>query len=145
MRVYLPANVADLQDSRGLSPRIAYAVTPGLRQALPDEDDEGLEFAAFLAAADASIDACERSRVVVSADVADVKDGERVAEVTVPAVPWSRVVSIHIDDLTDQDARDQLIAARAGDMQAREDLGEADLLWYDASEREEIIALLRHS
>lgn len=145
MRVYLPASVADLQDPRGLSARTAYAVTPGLRRALPDEDDEGLEFAAFLAAADASIDVCERGRVVVSADIAGATDGERVAEVAAPAVPWDRVASIHIDDVSDQDCRDQLIAARAGDTAAREELGEADLLWYDVSERDEIIALLRHS
>ncbi|MDD9206081.1 hypothetical protein PU560_06295, partial [Georgenia sp. 10Sc9-8] len=55
MRIYLPATSADLSSDAGLLPRWAHAVTPALRTALPDEDEESHEMSALLAAADASV------------------------------------------------------------------------------------------
>lgn len=143
MRVYLPATVADLQAPNGLTARAGFAVTDRLRELLPDEDDEGWEFAALLAAADAAVDLCDRARIVVAADIAQTSGESRVAEVQTPPIPWSQAVSIHIDDPDDEAAHDALIAARAGDPQARERVNDADLLWYDVTERAVVTAALR--
>ena len=76
MRIYLPATMAELADPTGLGPRVVHAVTPALRVALPDEDEEGLEFSAQLLAADDSLELIGEQaagvvlrRVVVAADV----------------------------------------------------------------------------
>ena len=61
MRIYLPSTLAELGAKGGLSPRPVHAVTPALRAALPDEDDEGLEYAAQLLAADDSLDRLDGS------------------------------------------------------------------------------------
>ena len=59
VRIYLPATVDELDPVHGhrppLVPRVVHGVTPALREALQDEDEEGCEFAAQLAAADDSL------------------------------------------------------------------------------------------
>ncbi|ACQ79520.1 conserved hypothetical protein [Beutenbergia cavernae DSM 12333] len=151
MRVYLPASARDLAAPDG--PPVgtsAHAVTPALRAALPDEDTEGLELAALLAAADASIAlVAERGdvprRVVVAADVPDAEvSGEAPQDalpsaVVVHALPWNDVVSIHVDDA---DAREDVAAAAAGDDDAFERAAERDLLWFDVVERGDLAAEL---
>ena len=92
VRIYLPSTLDELDTTATRSggsgnavasfePRIVHAVTPALREALPDEDEEGLEFLALLAAADEALlrigarpDA-PRLRLVLSLDVpeADLK------------------------------------------------------------------------
>ena len=47
MRIYLPATVSDL-DAPHLSARTAFAVTEGVRELAPSEDEEGREYLAFL-------------------------------------------------------------------------------------------------
>ncbi|KAE8763930.1 DUF6912 family protein [Georgenia thermotolerans] len=145
MRVYLPATAADLREERGVGPRWAHAVTAALRGALPDEDDEGLEMTATLAAADESVErlAADGSlprRVVVAADVPDAsvrapevlgeEQLETAVEVVAP-VPWSAVVAIFVDE---PEAADDVAAAAAGNEQALERAAERDLLWYDVVE-----------
>lgn len=141
MRLYLPMTLRDLDAPDGVHPRQAHAATGALAAALPDEDQESLEFAAMLAAADASVtllaadEAAPRRRVVVVADSTQdcrpVPDG-LPSEVEAPAaVPWSRVRSIHVDDA---DAEADVAAAASGDGEALDRAAERDLLWYDVSE-----------
>lgn len=85
MRIYVPATLDELDAASvtadaarwTLAPRLAHAVTPALLAALPDEDDEGHEYAAALEAADDSLalvaarpDA-PRQRLVLTLDVPD--------------------------------------------------------------------------
>lgn len=145
MRIYLPATTADLSSPEGLLARWAHAVTPALRAALPEEDEEGWEMAAMLAAADASVEllAADDSlprRLVVAADVDDAavrvpdrRDEDRLptaVEVTRP-VSWADVVSLHIDE---DAAAEDVAAAAVGDAAALERAAERDLLWYDVTE-----------
>lgn len=145
MRIYLPSSLAELGGGTRFAPRVVHAVTPGLRAALPDEDEEGLEYAAQLLAADDSLDGLDtstragRRRVVVAADVPDavvdtVEDGESHAPSAVrltSAVGWDDVACAHVDEAA---AEADVVAAAAGDEAAVERLAERDLLWYDVSE-----------
>ena len=149
MRIYLPATLEELDRPDGLGARPVHAVTPALRAALPDEDDEGLEYAAQLLAADDSLDLIgeagtqRRRRLVVAADVADglvqpVAPGEDMAPSLVRltgVVPWSDVACVHVDEPA---AEADVVAALAGDGDAVERLVERDLLWYDASELDQL-------
>lgn len=144
MRIYLPATLDEL-DASELPTRRGHAVTGALRAALPDEDDEGLEFAAQLMAADDSLDLLRvapdapRLRVVISVDVpdaavstvADDDDGApSLVELSV-ALPVADIACVHVDEPS---AAADVAAALAGDEEAGERLDDADLLWYDASE-----------
>ncbi|MBO1750896.1 hypothetical protein J4G33_03680 [Actinotalea sp. BY-33] len=144
MRIYLPSTVTELRAAT-LEPRLVHAVTPGLRAALPDEDDEGLEYAAQLLAADDSLDllaedaAAPRRRLVVAADVPEsdveaVPAGEEHApslvRLTAP-VAWEAVACAHVDEVA---AGPEVEAALAEDESALDRLAERDLLWYDVSE-----------
>lgn len=140
MRIYLPATVSDL-DAPHISARTAFAVTEGLRELAPTEDEEGWEYLAFLAAADAAIDEGEVSRIVIAADGRAAETGE-VGVVEVEELSWADAVSIHIDDVADPGLLTELSAAQAGDDAARERVNEADLLWYDVVERAEVLQLL---
>lgn len=150
VRVYLPATMSELADPEGLTPRRAYAVTGALSDTLPHDDDESREYAAQLAAADASVvllaehrDA-PRRRVVVSADVAvqaidhvsDPDAAPSVIEIVAPVV-WSQVVCVHVDEAA---AGPDVVAAIAGDLGAAERLVARDLLWYDVSELASLVA-----
>jgi len=140
MRIYLPATVSDL-DAPHISARTAFAVTESLRELAPTEDEEGWEYLAFLAAADAAIDEGEVSRIVIAADGRATETGE-VGVVEVEELSWADAVSIHIDDVADPGLLTELSAAQAGDDAARERVNEADLLWYDVVERAEVLQLL---
>ena len=148
MRIYLPVTLLDVDsaDPAGdLEVPRAHAVTPALRELFPDEDDEGLEYAAQLAAADDSLERLEdtpaapRLRVVLAADVdADAvtdlgeSDDEVPSAVALRApVPWGAVVSAHVDEPA---AADDVAEALTGDDDAVDRLDERDLLWYDATE-----------
>lgn len=144
VRIYLPSSLDELSAS-DLAPRVVHAVTSGLRAALPDEDDEGLEYAAQLLAADDSLDRLDRPgagdrRVVVAADVPEAlveslvgeEDETAPSAVRVTAhVAWDAVACAHVDEAA---AEGDVRAARAGDDAALERLAERDLLWYDVSE-----------
>ncbi|QHO91431.1 hypothetical protein CWT12_09095 [Actinomyces sp. 432] len=147
MRAYLPATASDLSAVR-ISPRIAHAVTPALADAFPEEDQEGLEVSASLCAADSSVlllaapgaEAEADRRVVIAADVEDAQVREvpvvgdvlpGTVEVTAP-VEWDQVAALLVDEA---EAESDVRAARTGDEAAFERAADADLLWYDVSER----------
>lgn len=148
MRIYVPSTLAELGSRQGLAPRLVHAVTSALRAALPDEDEEGLEFAAQLLAADDSLERLEgadapRRRVVVAADVpeavveaVDDPHAPSVVRLTTP-VSWEDVACAHVDEPA---ATDDVAAALAGDEAAAERLADRDLLWYDVSELERLAA-----
>jgi len=147
VRIYLPVTLDELDAWRAgapLPPRRAHAVTTALRNALPDEDEEGLEFAAQLAAADdalvriASAPAAPHLRAVVSLDVpdalvdlADDPDAAPSAVAVQGAVDRHRIACAHVDEPA---ARADVAAAVTGDEAAVERLLERDLLWYDVTE-----------
>lgn len=141
-RVYLPAGrtMLDELSSTGVipaapgSPRDAYAVTPALEQAVGVRDVEDLEYAAFCHAAEAAHalrSTPDDRRVVVAADADETwlsaaDDGPPSwVQLTAP-VPISRVAAFHIDAEP---------GAAAGDV--------GDLLWYDATELDEVLDHLR--
>ncbi len=152
MRLYLPATLDDLDpDADGavtLTPRVAHAVTPALRAALPDEDEEGLEFSAHLAAADDSLALVGESadapplRLVVTVDVppeavreAGSLDAGPSAVELVTRVGRDAIACVHVDEPA---LREDVRAALAGDEAAAERVADADLLWYDVAELGEL-------
>ena len=154
MRIYLPATLTELDDPDGLAPRPVHAVTPALQAALPDEDEEGLEYAAQLLAADDSLDLLAdaprpvRRRLVVAADVnedeiealpADDAHAPSLVRLLV-AVPWDVVACAHVDE---PEAHADVTAALSGDDDAAERLADRDLLWYDRSELGRLAAQAR--
>lgn len=150
MRIYLPATLDELDPADGgsvsgpFAPRRAHAVTPALRAALPEEDEEGLEFAAQLAAADDSLlrvaarPGVPDLRIVLAADVPDAAvtpatsadDAPSGVDVAVE-VTLREVACAHVDE---PEAAVDVRAALTGDEDAVERLAERDLLWYDVSE-----------
>ncbi|MGV8976781.1 MAG: DUF6912 family protein [Cellulomonas sp.] len=167
MRIYLPSTLDELdataaaaatlaavpRDGSGagsaavvasFGPRQVHAVTPALRAALPDEDEEGLEFAALLAAADdallrlAARPDSPRLRLVLSldvdeADLAAVVDADQAPSAALlrDRVGLDVVVCAHVDEPA---ASADIARAAAGDAAAAERLDDVDLLWYDATE-----------
>jgi hypothetical protein len=145
VRIYVPASLPELAASTGLTARLVHAVTPALRAALPDEDEEGLEYAAQLLAADDSLDLLHplapaaRRRVVVAADVPETLvepvDGDDAHAPSVVrllgGIGWSDVACAHVDEAS---AEADVTATLSGDDDAAERLAERDLLWYDVSE-----------
>lgn len=153
MRIYLPATLDEINppttgDGPGgrlaLTPRIVHAVTPALQEALPDEDEEGWEYAAQLAAADESLvliaerPQAPRLRLVLAVDVPDDAVAPSSDEEALPservlteAVPLDTVVCAHVDEPA---AAADVEGCLAGDDDATERLLDRDLLWYDASE-----------
>jgi hypothetical protein len=143
MRLYVPATLDELASAAvtasgarwTVPPRGAHAVTPALGEALPDEDEEGREYAAFLAAAHDSLllvaargDAVPL-RVVVTVEVPDAvvllaagrgSDGggaddgaaaPSAVRVTREA-PGTAVLAVHVDEPeAAADVRDVLAAA----------------------------------
>jgi hypothetical protein len=137
-RIYLPLTAAGLRalaKSRetGPAPASAYAVTARLERAnSADLAEEELEHAAFSEAAEAALALQGNEvgkRVIAAADVDPgtvEPDGSRedASAVTVSEpVPLRRIVSFHVDE-------------SAGDT------GLDDLLWYDATELDEVLRLL---
>lgn len=170
MRIYLPATLDELETVTvtadaarwTVAPRGAHAVTSALGRALPDEDDEGLEYAAALEAADDSLalvaarpDA-PRQRLVVTVEVpdaavqvveapagADDEDAPAPSAVqVVRTVPDVAIVCVHVDEPEAAADVEAVLAAADGEGQeadealdaALERVTERDLLWYDWSE-----------
>jgi len=140
VRVYLPTTLDAVQPGADLTVRQAHAVTVALRAALPDTDDEGLEYVAQLAAADdalaalAADPAAPRQRVVVAADVEAARpapDGPATAVVLSGPVAPAQVACLLVDE---PEAAADVAAAAGGDQSARDRLDARDLLWYDVSE-----------
>lgn len=134
VRVYLPLDSSALEGLRrtgelGPAPVLGHTAVPASTRPGLGNDDEEREYAAWSAAAK---DAAERAaegerRVVASADVdaavvLPVTDGETAVELdSVVALP--RIASFHIDEQP------------GGEV--------ADLLWYDVTELDDVIALVR--
>lgn len=163
MRLYVPATLDEL-DSAAVTAtsatwtvpgRHAHAVTAALASSLPDEDDEGLEWHAFLAAAHDSLllvaatDGAAPLRVVVTVEVPDdVVTAAAGADVAASQVHLIRdvsgtaLVAVHVDEPTaSPDVLDVLELAVSDAPGADEALDDAiqrvtdrDLLWYDPSE-----------
>jgi hypothetical protein len=145
VRIYLPATLDELEsDVLTLGARRAHAVTPALRAVLPDEDEESLEFAAQMAAADDSLALLARRpdaprlRLVVSVDVPDravvsVEDADALPSVVDLLDDLGRedIACVHVDE---PGAQEDVRRAAEGDETAAEALDERDLLWYDATE-----------
>lgn len=164
MRLYVPAVLADLELPE-IGPRLACAVTPALRAALPEEDEEGLELSAFLSAADLAVLRLADGqgpyrRVVLALELPDSTSfaapsaagggtGDEVAGAVgaadladlgcvvgeIPPTPWSALVSLHVDEPEASDA----VRAALTDDTAFEELAEIDLLWFHASERSALV------
>jgi hypothetical protein len=131
-RVYVPLTSSGLArlvaEGRLDGPLRAHAVTDALREAWPEGDEEGWEYAALMAAAGTSAglrgqgDAPRRH--VVAADVPSFVPvpGEEPTLVDVAAdVPWRNVASAHVDT-TDLD------------LDADPDGGDEDLAWFATQE-----------
>lgn len=161
MRLYLPATLDELdallRDGTPLpAPRRAHAVTPALAALLPDEDEEGVEFAAQLMAADdalvllAARPQAPGLRLVVTVEVPDdavreaapddaaAQDADdepaSLVSLTAPA-GLDDVVCAHVDEPA---AREEVARALDGDDAALDALSERDLLWYDVTELDRI-------
>ncbi|MBO0608836.1 DUF6912 family protein [Myceligenerans salitolerans] len=160
MRIYVPATLDELDavEPGGASarwsptPRLVHGVTSGLVAELPDEDAEGLEYAAFLDAAAASLGLLASRpdapplRAVVTLEVPDdllgpTEDADAGASAlrlagSVPEVP---IVCVHADEPgAAVDVAAVRSAAEADDDDALADavqsVTDRDLLWYDWSE-----------
>jgi hypothetical protein len=156
MRVYVPLTFGQLRTALAVGelpgPRLAFAVTPALREWYASGDTEELEYAAMTDAAGESLrllsadpDAPAR-RVVVAADVADglvrlTPDRHPAALVVSADVPLADFASVHVDD--PEVAADVTVAASAV---AAADAGDPDaafvvagvedheLQWYGVQE-----------
>ena len=133
-RIYIPLNAAGVrrlasERQLGDSQVHAFAVTGRVERADPTGDEETWEYAALTEAVEAAglLRPGHGKRVVAAADVDPTwvqESGDTAAAVLVQsAVPLSRVVSFHVDESADDEGMD-------------------DLLWYDATELEELLSLL---
>jgi hypothetical protein len=133
-RIYLPLDAKGLRRlaaDRELrpAPLQAFAVTDRVERALPEGDEEEWEYAALTDAAAAASAAAGsgHKRVIAAADVEPdwvIVEGQADSAVVVSEpVPLRRVVAFHVDE-------------NAGDE------GTSDLLWYDATELDEVLRLL---
>jgi hypothetical protein len=133
-RIYVPlttAGVRRLAADRqiGSGTVRAFAVTERVERAAPAGDEEEWEYAALTEAVDAatSLRGTEGRRVVAAADVDPTwvqEGGDTAAAVQISSpVPLARIVSFHVDESPGDEGMD-------------------DLLWYDATELEEVLRLL---
>lgn len=164
MRIYLPSTLPALREAvraGHIGPATAHAVTPALREWYADGDLEELEYAAMAEAARASLrllgadpDASRR-RVVLAVEVADDAVARPAGDTAsrrgsielVATIPFTKVVSAHVDD---PDALEDvaaavvaLPAADEGDEDAQFTVGGAEgheLMWYAAQEIPDLVS-----
>ena len=163
MRVYIPVTLAMLQQL--VADRVlhaasgtAFAVTPALREAYAEGDEDELAEVALRDAALASLrllgatDETPRRRAVLVADVDDAKPRPDLDDAVVRLagpVPFDRVVCAHVDN-GDAEAAvaaavDAIDAADLGDEDAELVVGDAqdhDLAWYATQELPFLLDLL---
>ena len=119
IRIYIPATLTGLagflgDGGVGPAPVRARAVTAWLRQEWPEADDEEWEYAALMAAADASLGLLTEEdpprRVVVVAEADDlIEDPESTATTVDSAIPLRLVHAVHADTVdTDPSRPEQL-------------------------------------
>lgn len=149
MRVYVPATLPALHhlvDGRTLpTSGRGYAVTEAVRLADPEGDVEEWEFAAFTAAAAASLASLgppevPARRVVVALDLDDsivtaVPPDEADSAVAVPPqVDVAAVASVHLDSPQAEPTVGEVVAGGPPDL-----LDDVALEWYDPSEIADIV------
>jgi hypothetical protein len=163
-RVYIPATLqmlARLVADGELQPRsgTAFAVTPTLREAYAEGDDDELAEVALRDAALASLrllggdeSDLPRRRAVLVAEVDDAQPrpdlDDAVVRLTGP-IAFDRVICAHVDNAAAEDAVaaavDAIDAADLGDEDAELTVGDAqdhDLAWYAPQELPFLIELL---
>lgn len=164
MRIFVPTTLDSLELRWTVPAGVAFAVTNSLREAIPGEDEEGLEFEAFRCAAEEAL-WCHLDhpnatplRVVVTVEVSDdaVVDGALcdANDETVPgrvmvtaALEGTALIAIHVDEpdaAGDIAAALELARALPDDVTvselpdefvaACERVNDHDLLWYDPTE-----------
>lgn len=148
MRIYVPLVLSELALPE-IPARRVHAVTPALRSYVPNEDDEGYEFIAAMAASDDSLRLIAQQphelkrRCFVAAEIPEdllecpenpQLPTERVVR---SSLAWRRIVSIHIDEPGSED----LVERALGDEQAFEETGDIEVMWYDVTERAALIEL----
>jgi hypothetical protein len=163
MRVYIPVTLAMLQRlvaDGALDPvnGTGFAVTPRLREAYAEGDDDELADVALREAALASLrllsadDSSLRRRAVLVADVDNVTPlpllDDAVVRMVGP-VPMDRVICVHVDNAAAEEAVAAAIeaidAADLGDEDADLTVGDAqdhDLAWYAPQELPFLLELL---
>jgi hypothetical protein len=144
----------ELVSDRGLAAerRVAFAVTPALREWYTDDDLESLEYAAMTEAARASLRLLDvdptaaRRRVVIAAEVLDASvelrdDIERGVVHVAGALSLDQVESIHVDDADAEPAvaaaTSVVLEADLGDPTAQDlvdDVEGFELAWYARQE-----------
>ena len=157
VRIYVPLTVSGLatlhkQGRIGVESGIAHAVTPALRAAWEQADDEELEYAALMAAAFGSLMSIKESgasprRVVAAVDIDDshvVVVGTNEAEATAVVVDTPILISwckaVHVDSADAEGevsiAVSRLAEAIAGnrDALAQVALVEHELMWFATQE-----------
>lgn len=160
MRIYIPATSHDIACD-DISERTVHAHTPQLERVADvhdvpaGEQRDVLEAMAMNAAADDSLrrlaacaeagESAQPRRIVIVADAPDTflepcADSEQLPTALTLARPlsWKHVESIHIDD---DEAVDDMSAAAAGDEAAFERSYEYELMWYDVTERDDLISV----
>lgn len=162
MRVYLPVTMPDLAagvaSGEFTGPRLAFAVTPALREWYAGGDAEELEYAATTDAARHCLrllvadPAAPPRRVVVVAEVADAavtqhRDVHPAAVALSVAVLLKDVVAVHVDDAVAgpdvQAAAAASAAADAGDADAGftvDTVEDHELAWYATQEIATLLA-----
>jgi hypothetical protein len=163
-RVYIPATLQMLQQMVAdgeLHPRsgTAFAVTPTLREAYAEGDDDELAEVALRDAALASLrllggedSDLPRRRAVLVAEVDDAQPrpdlDDAVVRLTGP-IPFDRVICAHVDNAAAEDAVaaaiDAIDAADLGDEDGELVVGDAqdhDLAWYGPAELPFLLELL---
>jgi hypothetical protein len=163
-RVYIPATLQMLQQMVAdgeLHPRsgTAFAVTPTLREAYAEGDDDELAEVALRDAALASLrllggedSDLPRRRAVLVAEVDDAQPrpdlDDAVVRLTGP-IPFDRVICAHVDNAAAEDAVaaaiDAIDAADLGDEDGELVVGDAqdhDLAWYGPQELPFLLELL---
>jgi len=155
VRVYVPLTVHGLTSLHHAgriapAPLAAHAVTPAMRAAMADADEDELEYAALMAAAYDSLvliagAGAEARRVVVAADVDDaavaIAGGDDVSLVQVASeIPLARCSAVHVDD-ADADGEVALAVARLPEAQAGDgpalaavSLVQLELMWFATQE-----------
>lgn len=163
VRVYLPATVplvASLSEAQdwGQPPVTAHAVTAELREWYTEGDEEELEYAAFIRAAQDALRLLHddpdapRRRVVISADVpAELVIVESRALGTSgvrlnAAVPRAAVAAFHVDEPEAVPAvaaaAEAAVLAAGGDEDAQftvDSVEDLDLLWYSPEELDQLL------
>lgn len=137
-RCYLPVDLSDFAATvaqHEVRASHGHAVTPWLRAAWPEADDDDLEYAALMAAAAESASRMtvtaldhfgHRVVLVVDADVLDEADDSTSVEIATP-VAWARLAAVQADP----------------DPIALDDGDDADLGWFANQEAEWLLERIK--